>query len=76
MEEGETSEVTITCSTPDAVIYYTLDGTMPNAQSEVYTEPILVSSAVTIKAIAIKKGMTNSKVAQQNSHILPIVLRL
>lgn len=63
LEEGETSEVTITCSTPDAVIYYTLDGTMPNAQSEVYTEPILVSSAVTIKAIAIKEGMTNSKVA-------------
>lgn len=63
LEEGETAEVTITCATPDAIIHYTLDGTVPTEQSEVYTEAILVSSSVTIKAIAVKEGMLNSKTA-------------
>ncbi len=63
LEDGETAEVTITCGTPDAIIHYTLDGSIPSAQSEVYTEAISVSSTVTIKAIAIKEGMLNSKVA-------------
>lgn len=63
LEEGETVKVTITCATPGATIHYTLDGTAPTEQSEVYTNAISVSSSVTIKAIAVKEGMLNSKAA-------------
>lgn len=63
LEEGETVEVTIACATPDATIHYTLDGTTPTEESEVYTDAILVSSSVTIKAIAVKENMVNSKMA-------------
>ncbi len=63
MEDGETVNVHITCTTPEAIIHYTLDGTAPTEESEVYTEAIVVSSSVTIKAIAVKEGMLNSKTA-------------
>lgn len=63
LEDGETVDVTITCSTPGVKIYYTLDGTTPDEKSEEYTGPITVSATVTIKAIAIKEGMVDSKVA-------------
>jgi len=37
-----------------ATIYYTTDGTEPTAQSTAYTEAIIVSETMTIKAIAVK----------------------
>ena len=59
----ETQEVTIACSTADATIYYTLDGSDPTAESTVYSEPITVSASMTIKAIAMKEGYENSSIA-------------
>lgn len=55
--------VTISTTTEDATIYYTTDGTEPTTDSEVYTEAITINEAMTIKAIAVKDGMTNSDVA-------------
>lgn len=66
-EEGV--EVSISCATEDATIYYTLDGTDPDENSDEYGGPMgfyLVSSlpsTITIKAIAMKDGMFNSEVA-------------
>ena len=57
------TEVTITCSTEGAKIYYTTDGTEPTAESTEYTSAISVTAAVTVKAIAVKDGMNNSAVA-------------
>ena len=50
--------------TEDAEIFYTVDGTDPSADSTKYTEAIVVSEAVTIKAIAIKEGMESSEVLE------------
>lgn len=55
--------VTISCSTSGATIYYTTDGTTPTTSSSVYSSAIAVSSTKTIKALAVKSGMTNSEVA-------------
>lgn len=54
--------VTITCSTQDATIHYTTDGTTPTAASTLYTEPFTVSQTTTVKAIAVQ-GDKTSRVA-------------
>ena len=56
---------TITCSTSGATIYYTTNGNTPTTSSTQYSSPITLSGACTIKAIAVKSGMTNSSVASQ-----------
>ena len=55
--------VTISTTTEDATIYYTLDGTDPTESSAVYSEPIEVSTTTTIKAMATASGYANSAIA-------------
>ncbi len=55
--------VTISTTTEDATIYYTVDGSEPTTESTVYTEPITIDAEQTIKAIAVKDGMIASDVA-------------
>jgi hypothetical protein len=57
------AEVTITCATAGAEIRYTTDGSQPTIVSPVYTAPFAVSGDVTIKAYAVKAGMTDSETA-------------
>ena len=59
----ETQRVTISCATEGAVVRYTTDGTEPTASSPVCDAPIEVAQSLTVKAIAVKEGMTNSAVA-------------
>ena len=53
--------VTITCATENTVIHYTLDGSEPTELSPVYTEPLIVSTATTIKAKAFRPEWTPSE---------------
>lgn len=60
---SEAQNVTLSCTTSGATIYYTTDGSTPSTSSSVYSSAIPVSSTTTIKAIAVKSGMDNSAVA-------------
>ncbi|MBE0556427.1 MAG: chitobiase/beta-hexosaminidase C-terminal domain-containing protein, partial [Proteobacteria bacterium] len=65
--------VAIGCATPDAIIYYTIDGSTPTITSAVYANPIPVAgngTTLTIKAVAVKTGMTNSPVASSTYTII------
>ena len=55
-------EVSISCTTADAAIYYTLDGTEPDEDATEYTAPFTLTTTTTVKAIAVKAGMINSEV--------------
>jgi hypothetical protein len=58
-----TTNVTISCATSGATIYYTLDGSEPTAESDAYSAPIAVSATTTVKARAFADGMNASAVA-------------
>lgn len=46
--------------TPGARIYYTLDGSEPNEQSTLYADGIVIDTAITVRAIAMKEGCDSS----------------
>ncbi|USG65059.1 chitobiase/beta-hexosaminidase C-terminal domain-containing protein [Brevibacillus ruminantium] len=70
VEAGTT--VTLSSATAGATIYYTTDGSTPTTSSSEYSDPITVNSAVTIKAIAVKSGMTDSAVMSESYTIAAI----
>jgi hypothetical protein len=55
--------ISISTTTEGASIYYTTDGTDPDATSAEYTGPIEISSTTTIKAIAYAEGFDPSAIA-------------
>ena len=59
------TEVTITCDTEGASIYYTTNGNTPSSSSTPYnpSSKPTITAATTIKAIGIKDGLTDSEVA-------------
>jgi len=66
------AKVGISTTTPEAVIYYTIDGTEPTAQSTVYTDSITVERNCTIKAIAMRQNWFNSDVATKDIDIFRV----
>jgi hypothetical protein len=68
-----TVSVTMTSTTADSSIRYTTDGTTPTASSTLYNGAFNVTNAgslidgltITVRAITIKSGMTNSGVASK-----------
>jgi hypothetical protein len=59
---GSAQTVSISDSTPGAVIHYTTTGVYPNSSAPVYTGPFTVSSNTTVQAMATATGYTSSSV--------------
>ena len=62
------TNITITCATEDADIYFTTDGTTPTMESTKYTgqDIIVPEGGITVKAIGVKLGLATSKVGTGN----------
>lgn len=56
--------VTLTDSTPGAVIYYTVDGETPTSNSLVYKSSLTISSTTLLQAVAVAPGSAPSSVVQ------------
>ena len=63
--------ITVTMSHPieGAKVYYTLDGTEPNENSAVYTEPLVLRNTTQIRAAALQDGQW-SQVIDANFHLV------
>lgn len=59
------TKVELKCDTPNAVIYYTTDGTAPTTASTRYTQPVVIDKDITIIAIASLNGVTSQSVTFQ-----------
>jgi hypothetical protein len=62
-EVGFAAEITLSCATAGASIYYTTDGSAPTESSTLYAAPIRLIEDTVVKAVAVKSGMTNSGVS-------------
>jgi len=60
---GTTTQVSISIPA-DSKVYYTTDGSTPTSGSSEYSEPFTLSDSATVKAIAIKDGVS-SEVASE-----------
>ena len=56
-------KVQMSTTTPNARIYYTIDGTTPTENSTRYTEPFSVSGNCTVRAIAYKDNFNSSNIS-------------
>ena len=56
------SELSMSCETEGAEIRYTLDGSEPNENSTLYSNPLSLSGYTVVKAKAYKDGMTPTDV--------------
>jgi len=63
--------VTLSDSTPNASIYYTLDGSTPTSASTPYLSAIPIAQSATLKAIAVASGLTDSLVASGTYTLQP-----
>ena len=57
---AESTSATISCATAGASIYYTVDGSTPTSASTAYSGAITLTDTTTVKAIAIKDGVSSA----------------
>jgi len=62
--------VSIADATPNAVIYYTVNGKTPNSSSTLYSGPFAIASNSTIQAVATASGFSSSSPAS-STYIFP-----
>lgn len=62
--------VTLHCATEGTSIYYTLNGSLPTEDSILYTNPIQLTSSMTLKVIATLKNTPNSAINERSYNML------
>jgi hypothetical protein len=67
------ADVAISCTTPGAAIYYTLDGSLPTAASTLYTGPLHLTTAGVVRARAFLSGWLPSVASVANYGPAPTV---
>ena len=68
--------VTLSSSHPEATIYYTIDGTTPNSQSNVYTSPLSIDSTMTLNAVAMHEGCLQSNLLTRNYTVQVVTISI
>jgi hypothetical protein len=63
--------VTLTSATPEAKIYYTLDGNEPTSQSTLYSGAFPLAESRTVKAMAVAEGYGESAVTSAAFEVTP-----
>lgn len=63
--------VSITCATPGASIYYTLDGSEPTTASILYSAPMTISTTTVVRARAFKTGEPSSFI-ESNTYFINV----
>lgn len=59
--------VALSCPTPGATIFYTLDGTRPSSSNGMpYTAPLAISSTTILRAVAVAPGLAPSRLATRS----------
>ncbi len=77
----EPFSVTLACETPEAKIYYTLDGGLPGQMTgrflsgTAYTGPILIQRTTCLRAVALREGWRSSPVGTQTYIFVSDVVR-
>ena len=74
----EAFDLTITCRTAGAKIFYTTDGSKPTSESTPYTGPISISANTAVRAVAILDGritsdITTSTFLFETPHTVPVI---
>lgn len=65
--------ISITCSTPQSTIYYTLDGSEPTKNSYKYAgEGFVCDTTTTIKAIAVRNNWNDSPISVYQHVVIPV----
>ena len=54
--------VKLLCLTPNAIIRYTTDGSIPDVTSTIYVSPVVINKNTTLKAMTFKVGFENSSI--------------
>lgn len=62
--DWHTGRVTMTNPNEDGSIYYTLDGSEPTSESSVYSSPVLLTNAATVKAKVISENGSSATAEQ------------
>lgn len=63
---GGAQLVSLSSTTPGAVITYTTDGSTPTSASQKYQAPFLATGSQTVQAMALASGYTGSAIASQS----------
>ncbi|MCL2809057.1 MAG: chitobiase/beta-hexosaminidase C-terminal domain-containing protein [Treponema sp.] len=69
-----TQTIILSTFTSGATIYFTINGETPTINSTQYTTAVTVNKTMTIKAIAIKNGMTNSDIFEAKYTIMNYIV--